>query len=206
MPKIMHKGVSYGGGGGTGGGGNHVELTQAEYDALTSIDPNTVYFITDGDEDDEIDGFNTKALVDAVYPVGSIYMSVNNVSPATFFGGTWEQIKDRFLLSAGDTYDAGSVGGDATHQHKYGIQYGAYYGAVAMESSVNSGALVYDKNGNITVATSQTDSVNLSGLLNGSVTQTSTSKDFYHYKSIGSTSYDSSMPPYLAVYMWKRTA
>jgi hypothetical protein len=55
------------------------------------------------------------AALNIIYPVGSIYMSVNNVSPETFMGGTWEQIKDTFLLSAGDTYTAGATGGEATH-------------------------------------------------------------------------------------------
>jgi hypothetical protein len=54
-------------------------------------------------------------IINLVYPVGSIYMSVNNVSPATFIGGTWEQLKDRFLLGAGSSYAAGSTGGAATH-------------------------------------------------------------------------------------------
>ena len=56
-----------------------------------------------------------KALLNAIYPVGSIYMSVNSTSPATLFGGTWERIKDRFLLAAGDAYAAGGTGGEATH-------------------------------------------------------------------------------------------
>ena len=46
-------------------------------------------------------------------PVGSIYMSVNNINPANFFGGKWEQIKDRFLLACGSTYSNGSTGGEA---------------------------------------------------------------------------------------------
>lgn len=50
-----------------------------------------------------------------IYPVGSIYISVNKVNPATLFGGTWEQIKDRFLLAYGDTYNNGATGGEATH-------------------------------------------------------------------------------------------
>ena len=49
------------------------------------------------------------------YPVGSIYMSVNSTSPATLFGGTWEQIQDVFLLAAGSTYTAGDTGGSASH-------------------------------------------------------------------------------------------
>ena len=54
-------------------------------------------------------------LFDLIYPVGSIYMSVNSTNPSVFFGGTWEQIKDTFLLATGDTYANGSTGGEATH-------------------------------------------------------------------------------------------
>lgn len=54
-------------------------------------------------------------IVDLIYPVGSIYMNVNSTSPATLFGGTWEQLKDRFLLGAGDTYTEGDTGGSANH-------------------------------------------------------------------------------------------
>lgn len=50
-----------------------------------------------------------------IYPVGSIYMSVNNVNPSTIFGGTWQQIKDKFLLASGDTYNNGTTGGSATN-------------------------------------------------------------------------------------------
>lgn len=56
-----------------------------------------------------------RAMLDASYPVGAIYLSVNSTSPGTLFGGTWEQIQDKFLLSAGSTYTAGSTGGEATH-------------------------------------------------------------------------------------------
>lgn len=51
----------------------------------------------------------------ALYPVGSIYININDVNPATLFGGTWERIKDMFLLSSGDTFAVGEQGGAATH-------------------------------------------------------------------------------------------
>lgn len=54
-------------------------------------------------------------MLDNVWPVGSIYMSVNSTDPGTLFGGTWVRIKDAFLLSAGDTYNAGDIGGEAEH-------------------------------------------------------------------------------------------
>ena len=58
---------------------------------------------------------STSDLLDLVYPVGSIYLSVSSTSPSTLFGGTWEQIKDTFLLGAGDSYTLGDTGGEATH-------------------------------------------------------------------------------------------
>ena len=44
---------------------------------------------------------DTSDLINLIYPVGSIYMSVNNTNPSTLFGGTWEQIKGRFLIGTG---------------------------------------------------------------------------------------------------------
>lgn len=55
-----------------------------------------------------------EVLLNMIYPVGSIYMSVSSTDPGTIFGGTWERIKDRFLLAAGDTYTAGNTGGAAS--------------------------------------------------------------------------------------------
>src|SRR5574344_2262482 len=60
---------------------------------------------------------NEKIYPCPYYPIGSIYISVNNTNPTTYFGGTWEQIKDKFLLCAGDSYTAGSTGGNKTHYH-----------------------------------------------------------------------------------------
>ena len=50
-------------------------------------------------------------LMDIVYPVGSIYQSMNATSPASSIGGTWTQLKT-FLYGA-DT--AKKTGGEATH-------------------------------------------------------------------------------------------
>lgn len=58
--------------------------------------------------------------IDDVYPVGSIYMSVNSTSPSTLFGGEWTQIQDTFLLAAGTNHTAGRTGGNETHTHTTG--------------------------------------------------------------------------------------
>lgn len=56
----------------------------------------------------------TGIQIDNIYPVGSLYFSVNNIDPGTLFGGTWERIQDKFLLCAGETYEAGTTGGSTT--------------------------------------------------------------------------------------------
>lgn len=70
--------------------------------------------------EDVVDAVNKQSqqlanIADLVYPIGAIYMSVILVTPDTLFGGTWERLKDKFLLAAGDTYEAGKTGGAATH-------------------------------------------------------------------------------------------
>lgn len=58
-----------------------------------------------------IDGF-----IDTIYPLGSIYMTTSNTNPMTLFPNTyWLPIYNKFLLGAGDTYKAGSTGGEAVH-------------------------------------------------------------------------------------------
>lgn len=51
-------------------------------------------------------------LMKLIYPVGSLYWSSKSTNPGTLFGGTWTQIKDRFVLACGDTYNTtGATGG-----------------------------------------------------------------------------------------------
>jgi hypothetical protein len=53
-------------------------------------------------------------ILDKVYPIGSIYMSVVDTNPSTLFGGTWTALGGRFLIGADSTYSAGATGGSAT--------------------------------------------------------------------------------------------
>lgn len=56
-----------------------------------------------------------EVILNRLYPVGAIYISTNDTSPSTIFGGTWQKIEDRFLLASSSTYAKGSTGGEATH-------------------------------------------------------------------------------------------
>lgn len=66
---------------------------------------------------DTFAGMTRQQWLNTVYPIGSIYMSVNSTSPETLFGGTWESLGGRFLIGQDGTYSAGSTGGSATHTH-----------------------------------------------------------------------------------------
>jgi hypothetical protein len=124
----------------------------------------------------------TQNFLNKIYPVGSIYMSVNSTSPATLFGGTWERIQDRFLLAAGNTYAAGTTGGEATHTltvdempaHQHRVQ--TYFADGTPGSSVNAQGVWGPCRIDGDTAT------------------------------VGGNQPHNNMPPFLTVNIWKRTA
>ena len=130
-------------------------------------------------------------VADTAYPVGSIYMSVNSTSPATLFGGTWEQIKDRFLLSAGDTYTAGSTGGEATHTltvDEMPVHNHNYNSPLAVWGPTTT------NNGFTYVGGTHWEGSDTAG------------GNYAHTANTGGNQSHNNMPPYLAVYMWRRIA
>lgn len=125
-------------------------------------------------------------IVNLVYPVGSIYLSVSSTSPAILFGGTWVQLKDRFPLGEGDTYNAGNIGGEATHK--------------LTTSEMPSHSHNVSK-------TSEQRWSNVDGNWANFRCGTSTviGNNIYTQNTGGGEAHNN-MPPYLVVYMWKRTA
>lgn len=168
-----------------------------------------------------------ESILSMVYPVGSVYISVNDVSPEKFLGGTWVKISQgRVLQGASGTQTAGtevsaglpniSVSSDGEHTHTRGsmnitgtvgihsactnIAYdlGAFYG------SGTHGA--YDGASCVSGATSE-------AAINFSADRTwtgSTSSDGAHSHDAyitGITGNSTTVqPPALLVNIWKRTA
>lgn len=64
--------------------------------------------------ENEINILKTELLLSA-HPVGSYYWSSESTDPSELFGGTWTQVKDKFILALGDTYTtSGATGGSAS--------------------------------------------------------------------------------------------
>lgn len=131
-------------------------------------------------------GVDVSSIVDLFYPIGSIYMSTNQTDdPQSRFSGTyWLPIYDRFLLAAGSTYKAGSTGGEATH-------------TLTQDEMPKHNHVIYYPNGGApdvgaALGFPEVGSKNTWWAAACMTGQT------------GSDAAHNNMPPYLAVYMWRR--
>lgn len=123
----------------------------------------------------------------SMYPVGSVYISLQANSPASLFGGAWEQLHDRFLLASGGAYTVNTTGGEANHTltveempaHHHSV------GNVNVHWSDNSAVVTPP-------AASGSGIPNIKGARRISVD--------------GGGQPHNNMPPYLVVNMWKRVA
>lgn len=133
------------------------------------------------------------SIIDVIYPLGSIYMSVNNIDPGTLFEDTtWEQIKDTFLLSAGDTYKGGETGGESEvtltveelPSHSHDVNDFSY-------NRWGVGVTGYNDTAGYNIPSIR--GITGAGSTNG-----------LKAAPVGGDKAHNNMPPYLAVYMWKR--
>ena len=186
-------------------------------------------WVSIGNSSIDLTDYYTKTEVDNLisstilrfYPIGSIYMSVNSTDPGSIFGGTWTPLEDTFLLAAGSDYTAGSTGGSPyiqDHIHRFTqptvdggsgflISGGQHnhnvgYNTIKRESGSSSFRQILGTSAETYVSTS----------IDGSHTHTTPNHTHsVHGGVVGyvqgvSVGNAGNMPPYLAVYMWQRTA
>ena len=139
------------------------------------------------------------AYWETIYPVGAIYITVSSTSPASLFGGTWEQIKDKFLLAAGDTYAAGSTGGEDAHTLTK-EELPKITGYFAFQSAGNTQGIVAGTAGVFSKAEVSTGAFRP----NNPIVEEGSSRAIS--MSFGESQSHNNMPPYLCVYVWKRVS
>lgn len=153
-------------------------------------------------------------ILQLVYPVGAIYISTKSTSPATLFGfGTWQRIgAGRTLIDSGTGYTAGSTGGSANAivpYHRHSVS--------AVTNAITGGSHNHDIDTNGGGGTSPHTASGVDYTYGSNTRRFSTfnySSTHKHDLPAHNTNYAGSsgnatganMPPYLAVYMWKRTA
>lgn len=179
-------------------GGRVVQATNA--DQATKAD--TVSY--DGNYKSFIDAFVSACLL-KIYPIDSIYMSVKDVDPSTFLGGTWERWGQGRVPVGVDTSDAdfatvektGGVKSD-TYAHSHCTIFGnddeAYY-------YLRSKYIYTPTSGNLTTVASFEPNNGSGGLENWNNVRTG--------RTPASAAGDSNvitLQPYITCYMWKRTA
>ena len=133
-----------------------------------------------------------KSFLDAVYPVGSIYMSVKSTNPGTLFGGTWVAIaQGRCLVGVGSNKDANNESKTFTVR-----QTGGEYNHTLVLNEIPK----HNHSGR---------TANGWGSLDWGYNFTYTNTAAWNgdgTESVGGGQKHNNIPPYLAVYMWERTA
>lgn len=156
---------------------------------------------------ESLSNINQNIIRDFIYPIGSIYMSVNDINPTTLFGGTWEQLKDRFLLGAGDIYSNGNMAGEANHiltiselpNHNHNVSIynsGAHtHTTIGRMNSGSGGSSIFES------FAGYGSSRNVIVYSDGSEHTHNVSQN-----NVGENCAHNNMPPYITVNMWKRVA
>lgn len=145
-----------------------------------------------------------RSILDFFYPVGTIYTTEDkDFNPSTRWGGTWELIKDRMIIGAGNSYAVKSTGGSASHAHTTGGHTLTVHEMPSHNHTTQTNASVYAAGGGgdaksvvpYKVGTGQTGRVTIVENTGGSASH-----------SHGNTGSSSSLPPYYSAYIWRRTA
>lgn len=153
--------------------------------------------------------------VSGMFPIGYILLSTSSVNPGTYLGGTWTQIKDTFLLCAGDRHAAGTTGGSETNSHTHSVTTSG-----TVENHVLTVAEIPSHSHSID-ASNVSPGAGWGNVLTGGVQQLTLPEGTINYTggggghnhgftgsnvTSGTPSNTNIMPPYKAVYAWERTA
>ena len=148
-----------------------------------------IYYRTPAELLSDIGGVAINNFIDTIYPLGSIYITTSNTHPNVLFPNTfWIPIYDRFLIGGGKSYKVGSTGGEATHTLTANeMPAHAHY----MASGNSGGDSTWEPDAG-------------SYLIDSVTTNKTTYWAQLGMNDAGGSAAHNNMPPYLAVYIWKR--
>lgn len=150
-----------------------------------------------------------RSVLDFFYPVGTIYTTEDkDFNPSTRWGGTWELIKDRVIIGAGNSYAVKSTGGNSSHAHTTGGHTLTVHEMPSHNHPTTSNGQFTVNNGGgsgisgIPANTPGWGSLSPADWWRVSVSNTGGSASHSH----GNTGSASNLPPYYSAYIWRRTA
>lgn len=153
-----------------------------------------------------------QTIFSRIYPIGSVYISMNNTDPGSLFGGTWKRISQgRMLLGANDTnYKLGSTGGEETHTLTAAeMPAHSHAGTTSTNGEHNHKAYGSDNNDGTTFEGDGMDLHNNGHFKRNNIYMTSIAGNHNHTfttNNSGGGAAHNNMSPYLACYIWQRTA
>ena len=143
-------------------------------------------------------------LLQAVYPVGSVWLSTTNVSPASIVGGTWQQVNDRFIRTG---TSATQIGGSDTISWTYGLDWLSYYYTPAAFSQGNEDFFgLWDENAGRFVSGNRVTLEAMASRYNSSLANNFTTANGLAHRGVTVTVTKSLLPSYYTICMWVRTA
>ena len=155
---------------------------------------------------------NEKIYPHPYYPVGSIYLSVNDTNPSQWFGGKWEQIAKGRTLVGVDTSDTDfntvkKTGGEKKHTLTINEMASHTHGSKSLTGSFYA----YDYTGIRGTGIVTERIANPVGTGFGENTSETPWKGFtidatHEHNNIGGNQAHNNLPPYFTCYIWCRTA
>lgn len=143
-------------------------------------------------------GHTIQEILDVVYPIGAIYMSIDSANPAAIFGGTWSawgtgRVPVGYDVSQTEFDTVEETGGAKTHVHD-------------LDSSTSGARIRISSDNSVWALTKTLTSRAMTRMVGVSSNAPQTDESVSAVALEGDSNASSSLQPYIVCYMWKRTA
>lgn len=178
----------------------------------------------------DVEALHESDILDRLYPIGALYITLNLTNPNRFLGGSWERVEGRFLLAADDNHPIASEGGSAdaivpkhTHGATLRVDQGGKHTHTLSGTANSSGAHSHSMSNVWSAGTGNASAYTTSskrkavgrntasgGVHSHTLSGTANEAGSHNHAgsvtvaNAGESGIGKNMPPYLSVYVWKR--